>query len=344
MDKQDIQRLKLGIFVVAGITIFLIFAYFIGNQSNIWGKNTEIFVVFDNINGLKVGNNVRYSGMNSGSVTNIYMANDSEVVVTISLEKNIIKFINKDAKAAITTDGLVGNMVVNIVSGGSTGEVLSKGDTLKSFTRIRTDEVLQTLSVTNENAALLTAELLKISKEISSGNGIIHQLLSDPIMAKDMKITIQNLKEASVQSSKTIQNINKMVNSFDNKNNLLGTIKDTATASRVKRIIMNLDYTSQNIGTIVDNINATVGNANQTISNIRNGKGAINYLSNDPNLVTQIEQTISHIDTTILQLNNAGILLNQNLEALKHNWLLRGYFEKQEKEKLKAIEKNKKKN
>ena len=85
----------------------------------------------------------------------------------------------------------------------------------------------------------------------------------------------------------------------------------------------------QDVDESSQNINKTVGNLNETISNAKTGKGAINYLSNDANLV-------KNIDSTMNNLNKASSLLNQNLEALKHNFLFRGYFKKMEKEKLKT--------
>ncbi|HKO76410.1 MAG TPA: hypothetical protein VJU52_04300, partial [Flavobacterium sp.] len=86
--------------------------------------------------------------------------------------------------------------------------------------------------------------------------------------------------------------------------------------------VTNLDQSSQEINKVVTNLNATV-------LNIKNGNGAINYLSNDPNLVKKI-------DSTMTNLNKATILLNEDLEAMKHSFLLRGYFKKQEKVKQKA--------
>jgi phospholipid/cholesterol/gamma-HCH transport system substrate-binding protein len=72
-----------------------------------------------------------------------------------------------------------------------------------------------------------------------------------------------------------------------------------------------------------------VANLNTTISNAKDGKGAINYLSNNPKLVKQIDSTMTNI-------NQASQKLNENLEALKSNFLFRGYFKKQEKAKKKA--------
>ena len=103
----------------------------------------------------------------------------------------------------------------------------------------------------------------------------------------------------------------------------MAVLKDSAVANKMRRAITHLDETSQNI-------NKTVGNLNETISNAKNGKGAINYLSNDANLV-------KNIDSTMYNLNKASTLLNQNLEALKHNFFFRGYFKKLEKEKQKNL-------
>ena len=92
-------------------------------------------------------------------------------------------------------------------------------------------------------------------------------------------------------------------------------------ANKIKRVVTNLDKSSSGIDKVVTNLNAT-------ILNIKEGKGAINYLSNDPKLVKKI-------DSTMVNVNEASIRLNENLEALKHNFLLRGYFKKQEKTKAK---------
>ena len=87
-------------------------------------------------------------------------------------------------------------------------------------------------------------------------------------------------------------------------------------------MITNLDRSAIETNKMVSNLNAT-------ILNIKEGKGAINYLSNDPKLVQKIDSTMTNI-------NAASSKLNEDLEAMKHSFLLRGYFKKQEKEKAKA--------
>jgi len=336
MEKSIYQKLKLGIFVLTGITFFVIAIWLIGSKQNLFGNSSDLYAVFNNVNGLKTGNNIRFSGIKVGTVKSIQMINDTFIVVKMSVESDITKHIKTDAKAVITTDGLVGNMIVNILPGAGSQIALQSGDTIRSFSRIRTDEMLNTLSVTNENAALLTAELLKITKDISNGKGIVGALIKDSTITEDVKQTLHFLRKTSLESSIAIKNINGLVLSLDKKDNLLGTIRDTALANQIKHIVTNIEKSSQEIETVIDNLNTTIENTNSTVLNVKEGKGAINYLSNDPALVKKIDHTVSNLDSAMIKINTAGIKLNENLEALKHNWLLRGYFKKLEKEKEKS--------
>lgn len=333
MEKSLYQKLKLGIFVITGTIFFILGVYLIGDKQNMFGNSYHIYATFNNINGLKPGNNVRYSGINVGTVKDIVMVSDTLIVVKISIEKDITKHIKTDAKCAITSDGLVGSMIINILPGYQSQNSITQGDTIRSSSRIRTDEMLQTLSVTNENAALLTGELLAITKEISAGKGIIGNMLKDSTMSKDLKEIITHLKNTSAASTTTIIQLNKILSSLDQKDNIVGILRDTAMASKVKNIIVNVEKSSRDLDVVIKHFDETILNANQTITNVKEGKGALNYLSNDPRLVRKIDQTMSHLDSTVLHIDNAGIKLNENLEALKNTWLLRGYFKKLEKEK-----------
>ncbi len=340
MEKSIYQKLRLGIFVLTGITLFVLAIWMIGSKQNIFGNSSDLYAVFNNVNGLKTGNNIRFSGIKVGTVKNIQMINDTLIVVKMSIESDITKHIKTDAKAVITTDGLVGNMIVNILPGAGSQTALQSGDTIRSYSRIRTDEMLNTLSVTNENAALLTAELLKITKEISNGKGIVGAIINDSTITDDVKQTLHFLRKTSYESSIAIKNINNLVSSLNKKDNLIGVIKDTVLAKQMKNIVSNIEKSSQEIETVIDNLNTTIENTNSTVLNVKEGKGAINYLSNDPALVKKIDHTVNNLDSAMIKINTAGIKLNENLEALKHNWLLRGYFKNLEKKKEK--EKNKK--
>jgi phospholipid/cholesterol/gamma-HCH transport system substrate-binding protein len=268
---------------------------------------------------------VRYSGVNSGTVRGINMVNDSVIEVDMIIDKTLFSHIKKDAVAIIGSDGLVGSMIINIVPGKGAALPVEPGDEIKSLNRVRTDEMLNTLGITNRNAANLTKDLLEITTEINKGKGTVGLLIKDSLLAKDLKETMHYLKITGKVTTESVMKLNKIIGSLDNKNNVIGVLKDTAVANNIKTIVSNLDKSSVEINKVVSNLNST-------ITNVKEGKGAINYLSNDPKLVLKIDSTMTNI-------KEASFRLNENMEALKHNFLFRGYFKKQEKAKLKEQKK-----
>ena len=322
MEKSNSQKIQLGIFVIIGTLVFLAAIYFIGNKQNMFGNTSHLKAVFVNVNGLQPGNNVRYAGIDIGTVKEIVMINDTTINVHMIIDNKIMEHIKKNAIATISSDGLVGNMIINIIPGKGAAQKVENGDTIQSYSRIGTDAMLETLNVTNENAAMLTADLLKITQEITQGNGTVGLLIRDTLMAQDLKATMSYLRQTSKGTSESVANLNKLITDLNRKDNVIGTLNDTVVANRMKKIIINLEKSSTEIDKVVTNLNAT-------ITNVKEGKGALNYLSNDPKLVKQIDSTITNI-------NKASIKLNEDLEALKHNFLFRGYFKKQAKEKAKS--------
>ena len=325
MEKTTSQKIRLGLFVISGLFIFVIAVYFIGDKQKMFGQTNHLKAVFNNVSGLQLGNNVRYSGINAGTVRGINMVNDTVIEVDMLIDKTIFHHIKKDAVAIIGSDGLVGNMIINIIPGKGTKPSVDPGDEIKSLSRVRTDEMLNTLGITNKNAANLTANLLKITKEITDGKGTVGLLIKDSILANDLRETMHYLKLTGKSTSESVTKLNRIIGSLENKNNVIGVLRDTAVANNIKTIVHNLDKSSSAIDTVV-------GNLNSTIVNIKQGKGALNYLSNDPKLVQKIDSTMTNI-------KEASSRLNENMEALKHNFLFRGYFKKQEKAKLKEQQK-----
>jgi len=326
MKKTNSQKLKLGVFVVIGSLILISAIYFIGERQNLFAKTFSINSNFNNVNGLMQGNNVRYSGINVGTVKTISMINDSIINVTMIIEEKMKNHIKKDAIATIGSDGLVGNMIVNITPGEGKAETISSGDTIKSYSKIGTGEMLNTLNTTNENAALLTSKLLDIANEITSGKGTLGMLINDTIASSELKQTIHYLKLTSLEANRTMSEINTIVGSVDIDNSVAGVLlNDSIEAQKVKDMIANLNQSSQDIKIVIDNLN-------ETITSFKEGEGALNYISQDEDLVKSLKESIENI-------NEGTDKFNQNMEALKHNFLTRGYFNKLERQEKREAKK-----
>jgi len=318
MSKTKLENLRLGIFVVLGITLLLFAAYLIGNRQNMFTKTFEVSAVFKNATGLQNGNNVRFSGINVGTVNSIEMINDTTIRVRMIIEDEMRNHIKKDAIASIGTNGLVGSMIINIIPGKGTSSLISAGDELQSSNKIGTQDMMSTLNVTNENAALLTADLLKITQALNQGKGTLGKLLNDTIMSNDLQKTILNLKNASNSASVTIIELNKMAKKLNFEESTAGVLlSDTITGGKMKNVIEHLETTAIEIEKMSQNLNSIIGGINE-------GNGAINYFTKDSLFVNQLERSMQNIEQGTAR-------FNENMEALKHNFLTRGYFRKLEK-------------
>ncbi|MDD3723342.1 MAG: MlaD family protein [Lutibacter sp.] len=326
MKTSNTQKFGLGLFVTIVTIIFVFALYLIGDKQNIFGNTFRISAVFNNVNGLILGNNVRYSGINIGTVKNIVMINDSTICVDMVIEDKMLKHMKKNAVAAIGSDGLVGSMVINIVPGKEISEALKPSDTIQSYNKTSTTDMLETLNTTNDNAAKLTSDLLKITAGIKEGKGTIGMLIEDAEMASEVKQTIVNLKTASASASSTVYELKKIITAINYDESMAAVLlSDTVSANKMKSIIDNMEKSSSGIDSVINNLN-------KVVLEVKNGKGTLNYMVNDTILVNNIDETMKNI-------KEGSARLNENMEALKHNFLFRGYFRKLERQQRKEAEK-----
>ncbi|MGO3181672.1 MAG: MlaD family protein [Aequorivita sp.] len=316
MSKSTSQKIRVGIFVVVGTIILVGALYFIGSRQHIFSKNIQLYAVFDNVNGLQLGNNVRYSGINVGTVTNIEMIQVSKISIEMTVEEKAAYFIKKDAQASVSSDGLVGSMVVNIYPGNEQQATnVVSGDTIHTSMKVSMDDMLETLSKTNE-------DLSKISKQILMGKGTLGTLINDTILAQNIQQTLVELKKTSEGTGVAMAKINQIISKVNYDESAAAVLlSDTASKNQIQKVFDNLETSSDNIIEVTQNMDAY-------LEELKSGKGALNHL-------TQDEAFVREIDSTMVQIKEASEKLNQNMEALQHNFFFRGYFRKLEKQKKK---------
>lgn len=326
MRNRNSQNLKLGIFILLGITIFVLAVYFIGNKQNLFGTNARVFSVFKNVNGLQTGNNVRFAGVNVGTVKDITIVNDTSIVVDMLISEKTMHLIKENTMATVNSDGLVGSMVVNLIPGDSINSPrLNPGDTLESISKIATADMLTTLNTTNENAALLTADLLKITNSINKGEGTIGALIKDEEMATNIKQSIEGLRKTTNEASGSIHELNKLIASVDLENGLMGVLlNDTIAAKNISEVIEDLNQSAEEIRLMTANLH-------EFSADLKSSEGALNYVINDTTFV-------NHLDATLKNAEEASKKFDENMEALQHNFLFRGYFRRLERKKVRALE------
>lgn len=327
MGKYTSQKLKVGLFVVLGTILLVAALYFVGKRQHLFSKNIQLYAVFTNVSGLQIGNNVRYSGVNVGTVSKIEMVEEGKITVEMSIEEKTAQFIKKDAIASIASDGLVGSMVVNIIPGkNAAAKRVVSGDTIKISTRISMDQMLDTLSKTNENAALLSSDLVKITNKILDGKGSIGALINDTLMIKDIRKSVLDLKNTMSGTSQAIAKVNVIISKINYDQSAAAVLlSDPNSKKQIQNVFTNLEKSSKDINQVTQNLD-------DYLKEIKTGKGTLNYIAKDPILA-------KNIDSTVVSVKEAADKLNQNMEALKHNFFFRGYFKKLDKQKKKDQEK-----
>lgn len=190
-------KVRLGLFIAGGVTLFIVAIFFIGKQKNLFDPVFKLTTAFYNVSGLEVGCNVRFSGINVGTVDNITIINDSTVLVGMLIKKSVQKFIKADCEAAIGSAGIIGDRILIITQGSNDESVAEDGQYIESSEPVEMDAIMENVLVTAENTAIVSVLLTKIMAKINSGKGIVGRLLQDSTMAEDINQTIVSLRKSS---------------------------------------------------------------------------------------------------------------------------------------------------
>ncbi len=334
MSKDRANTIKLGIFVIVSVAIFILAVYILGSQKNMFQPTFRVHAVFNNAKGLKVGNNVRYAGIEAGTVENIAILSDTSIKVTMILQKKVQPYIKKNAVADIGTDGLVGNAIINISPEKTKTTVsnIKNGDVLKTQTRMSTDEMLNTLGATNENIADFSIQLLEISEKINQGQGALNMLLTDGALAGDLELAIRNLRMTSQSLAYTGRQMEKTLAQLEQGDGLLNSLLyDTTVMADLNGFTGQLNQMlEQDLQPLLDNLNQSgqtlaksSASLQSLLEDLEEGQGLAGALLQDTTMENDIRELIHNTRVSSER-------LSENMLALREHFLFRKYFRQKE--------------
>jgi phospholipid/cholesterol/gamma-HCH transport system substrate-binding protein len=207
MKLEASQKAKTGLLVLVGILLLLLAIFFIGSQKNLFSNTFYVQVKYKNVSGLMVGNFVRFTGINVGTVQDIAIVNDSTVNVTLAIQKSVHKFIKTDAVASIGSDGLMGDKIIQVVHGSDSSAVIAENGYLKGSDPVEMSAIMNKFTAIADNAAVLTDGLAKIVTKVNGGEGSLGRLLNSDQLARSLEGTM-----ASTQA--TVATIKKGAEGF----------------------------------------------------------------------------------------------------------------------------------
>jgi phospholipid/cholesterol/gamma-HCH transport system substrate-binding protein len=311
-----------GIFVVVGLIIMVLTILTLGSQRKTFDKSITVTAFFDNVNGLQKGNNIWFSGVKVGTIKKVYITGKGHVEVDMSISTDARQYIRKDAKAKLSTDGLIGSKIIEIYGGSLKTEEIEEGDILSADIMLSTDDMMITLAKNNDNFLAISNDLKVITGRISEGKGSIGKLLNDETLADQINATSVMLQK----SAKNLEQLTANVSTYTNKLNSKGTLpndlmNDTIIFNRLRMTVKSLQAVTDSSRIAINNLKIAGNTLNE---GLQNKKAPLGMLLSD-------EQSADKIKGTLNNLQDASKKLDENMEALQHNFLLRGFFKKKAK-------------
>lgn len=319
------RMVTVGVFVVVALVIFIAGVLTLGGQKKTFERKNTLRAIFKDVGGLKEGNNVWFSGVKVGTVKKMSFAPNAMVDVVMSVESKAMPYIRKDSKARISSEGFIGNKIVVIFGGSTNAPQAAEDDTLGVDNGVSTDEMMSTLQQNNKNLLDITGNLKEVTQRLLNGQGSAGKLLNDETLIDQMQLAVLGFKKASVNVQNLTADIAGYTSKLQSKGSLTNElINDTvfysklkATATEVQNASVTIRQASDNIKIISDNL--------KTVSN------SLNSPETPAGVLLSDREAGKDVKTTLANLQTSSKKLDEDLEALQHNFLLRGFFKKKAK-------------
>jgi len=327
MKPKTNRAAVVGLFIFIGIAIFIITILTLGGQQKTFKNSITVKAVFDDVQGLQKGNNVWFSGVKIGTVKKISFVGSSKVEVDINIEEKSREFIRKNAKAKVSSEGFIGNKLIEISGGTPQAAAIEDGDLIASEKALNTEEMMGTFQANNRNLLDITTDLKVVSKRLTNGEGTVGKLLSDETMVNQLSTVMSALQRASANTERLTNTISGYASQLHNKGSIANElVTDTVLYSRLRATSVRLNEASQTANQVVADLRSASTNINNGLNN-----------SNSPvGVLLKDEMAANDIRTILSNLNAGSKKLDEDLEALQHNFLLRGFFKKKAKREAEA--------
>ena len=309
------RAVTVGVFIFLGLAFFIAGVLIVGNLRKTFTKSVTIRTVFDDVEGLKIGNNVWFSGVKIGTVRKMRFVNKSQVEVSMNIDEIAQEYIRKDSKAKIGSEGVIGNKLIVLYGGSQSSPPVDDGDMVVSETTYSMESMMTTLQKTNDNLYDISNDFKIVSKQIAGGEGTMGKLLYTDSLYRTIDAAVVSLQRAAANA----QAMTASLSNFSSKLNQPGSfandlVTDTVVFAQARAAVREL--------------NETAASANKMTANIEQA-------SNDPTkplgLMLHDQETAKDLKETISNLETSTAKLNETLDAARYSFLLRGGFKRKAK-------------
>jgi phospholipid/cholesterol/gamma-HCH transport system substrate-binding protein len=298
---KNLGNAKLGLFIFLGSTLLVVLIFLLGNKDQLFTSTITVKTYFQNTGGLRNGASVRFGGIDVGAVKDVKIVNDGsgKIEVSMRIKDEIKSFLKKDSRASIETEGLVGNKVVVISMGSDNSEGISDGGVILSMEPLSFADIIEETQGIMAYTKEMTKDLAEIVYKVNRGDGTIGKILND-----------DQLYNAATNLTKSADR--SMISLTDD----------------MKGVIALFDELGRGVEDVVRNINTVVTRIDTVLQGVSEGKGLLGSLVSDKGKESEsINQILDNLVVVSEDAKLSASRLAENMEALKHNWLFKSYFE-----------------
>jgi phospholipid/cholesterol/gamma-HCH transport system substrate-binding protein len=318
-----------GLFVLAGILLFAVGLFMIGDRRKLFSKDFEVIAEFKELGGLQDGANVKVGGMDAGEVIDIEvpLQPQAKFKVRMRVLQKLHPVVRTDSVATIQTEGVLGNKFLKIDPGTPAAPMAPSGSTIPGrepfdfadlMQQIRDtvdqvkgkmDGVFASISSTSENANELILSvrgdvetIIATSKKVSddvrvitdgvkAGRGTVGRLFNDEKVADSATRAFRDFEKAAGNTRGISQQFTHILSEFQDR-----------------KILQEMEQS-------VKNVRQLTGQAKDAIADFQ-AKGGT-------------EQSVTgNLTRTINDAREAMSDLAENMEALKRSFFFRRFFKK----------------
>lgn len=287
------RKIRLGLFIILGTLIFVAFFYLIGRSSQLFSKTITLHTTFPSVSGLRSGDHVKFSGIIVGTVSELQITTDTSVVVDMSIDRKMVKFIRKDSKVEIKPEALIGDKMLVIYSGTEEYDHASEGDFLLPMGTTHLEDVVHQLSGELMKAELIINNVVDITDKVNKGDGNVGRILNDSSVAIKLDQSMDNFQAIT-------QNLKTLSHKLNNPNSDLGRlINEDLLTSRLDSILVMVDSVASNLQVASKDLALTTAQLSLAAEAVNSGDGLVNKLLYDSIFADSIGITIDNLNQTL---------------------------------------------
>jgi phospholipid/cholesterol/gamma-HCH transport system substrate-binding protein len=314
-ESPNKRAVIVGFFVFLGLIFLLGGILMVGNLRETFKNKLLVVAHFDEVNGLKKGNNIWFSGVKVGIVNSLTFYGKSQVEVSMNIATTVKQYIRKDAKVRISSDGLIGNKILVIYGGTEKAGEVIEGDTLGVEKTFSSEDMINTLQENNKNALAITNDLKAISAKLAGGEGTLGKLLIDSSIYENINAATKSLKNTSAKAEELVGSLITFSSGLNKKGTLANELTtDTIVFNSIKASVKQLQLMADTATLFITNLKQAAGDPNTPV-------GVMLY---DKESGTRLKETIKNLESSSQK-------LDEDLKAAQHSFLLKGYFKKKDK-------------